>query len=355
VLVVDDHPEFLREVAVVLGHEGADVVLAARGDEALELARDGFDVALVDVVLPDRRGTSLVSELQQIAAASAEVVLLTGSGSLDDAIAAVGLDAFSYLLKPVDPERLVAVLGQAFERVGLLRRTRLFERRLRVAEKLLAIGTLSAGLARELSQSVAGLGAQLRSLDGLVRRELEDFSLLGPIAAAQHEMDRLTDFSNALLTFAAPDVPQHRDVDAKGLVERVVALLAPIAEDRCVEIVVGTPGTSLELRADETKLEQVLFNVIRNAIEALADSGGRVEVELRVGEGDSLVVEIRDDGPGIPEPIRERVFEPFFTTHPMGLGLGLAISHSLVEQHGGTIDLASSVAGTMVELRLPRG
>jgi two-component system NtrC family sensor kinase len=112
------------------------------------------------------------------------------------------------------------------------------------------------------------------------------------------------------------------------------------------------------LHGDEVQLRQVLVNLVWNAIQALEGSGGRVEVATSEADGGrTLVVDVSDDGPGVPEDRRERIFDAFFTTKPAGrgTGLGLPISRRIVESHGGTLVLASCGPGrTTFRARLPR-
>ena len=110
VLVVDDHDDLAENLTEILEDEGARVTRAARASEAVERAKAGFDVALVDIRLPDATGLSLLPQLKQSGDAHGEVLLITGNASLDDAIAAVGQDAYAYVLKPFDPADLLATV-----------------------------------------------------------------------------------------------------------------------------------------------------------------------------------------------------------------------------------------------------
>src|SRR5262249_45482220 len=103
---------------------------------------------------------------------------------------------------------------------------------------------------------------------------------------------------------------------------------------------------------DAAKVHQIILNLLRNAIEAVTP-GGHVSVEL-AADAERLHIRVQDDGPGIPEDVRPRIYEPFFSTKEGGTGLGMSIVHSLVSLHGGTIDLVTGPTGTRFEIRLPR-
>jgi signal transduction histidine kinase len=133
----------------------------------------------------------------------------------------------------------------------------------------------------------------------------------------------------------------------------VVQLLEPEADKLAIDLLLELPDDPLQVDADREKLQQVLLNIIRNSLEALEDEGGTIRVELERAEGgEMLAIRVHDTGPGIPEEILSRIFEPFFSTKPMGTGLGMAICHSLIQQHGGVLRV-SCEQGTMVEILLP--
>ena len=135
----------------------------------------------------------------------------------------------------------------------------------------------------------------------------------------------------------------------------MVELQAPVASEHGVAIALEADGP-VEIEADAGKIQQVLLNLVRNAIEATIGSEARRCVWVRVqhqGNGASLTV--RDTGAGMSDEVKARMFEPFFSTKPEGTGLGMAICHSLVTQHGGDIIVRSEPGhGAELEIVLPR-
>jgi two-component system, NtrC family, sensor histidine kinase HydH len=364
VLLVDDHDDLVENLTEILEDEGARVTRAARASEAVERAKAGFDIALVDIRLPDATGLSLLPQLKQSGDGFAEVLLITGSASLDDAIAAVGQDAYAYVLKPFDPADLLATVGRALEKVRLQRGARELERRARIAEKLAAVGTLSAGLAHEIRNPLNAASLQLQLLERRVRRlEADDPKLIEPIEMVQRELARLSHLVEDFLRFARPADLYLRRFDANAMIRQVVELQSPEAERAGIELRAELPDEHLHFSGDREKLQQVLLNVIRNAMEAIEScddpedrSGprGHIVVSLGWAEDGMLLLRIADDGPGIPDEILLRIFEPFFSTKPMGTGLGMAICHSLIHQHGGAIEVRCE-GGTQVDILLPAG
>jgi signal transduction histidine kinase len=355
ILLVDDHDDLVENLTEILEDEGARVTRAARASEAVERARAGFDVALVDIRLPDATGLSLLPQLKQSGDGYAEVLLITGNASLDDAIAAVGQDAYAYVLKPFDPADLLATVGRALEKVRLQRGSRELERRARIAEKLAAVGTLSAGLAHEIRNPLNAASLQLQLLERRIKRLApDDPKLLEPIEMVQGELARLSHLVEDFLRFARPADLYVRRFDASSMVRHVIELQRPEAARMGIELRDELPEETLHVDGDRDKLQQVVLNVVRNAIEALEETGGNVVVSLAWADNGMLRLRIADDGPGIPDDILSRIFEPFFSTKPMGTGLGMAICHSLVHQHGGAIEIRCE-GGTQVDILLPSG
>ncbi|PRQ02500.1 Sporulation kinase A [Enhygromyxa salina] len=351
VLLVDDHDDLVENLREILEDEGARVTRAARASEALDQAKHGFDIALVDIGLPDATGLSLLPQLRALDD-RVEVLLITGSASIEDAIAAVSQGAYAYVLKPFDPDALLATVDRAVEKVRLQRGAHEFARRARIAEKLAAIGELSGGLAHEIRSPLNGASLQLQLLERRISRVSSDPALLGPIEMVQSELNRLSHLVEDFLSFARPvELDLHR-FDLPTLLAQVAELLAPEAATHGIELRAELPGAGLVYEGDRHKLQQVLINVVRNAIEALEHTGGDIVVSLVGPEDGMLALRVTDDGPGIPEDIRSRVFEPFFSTKAMGTGLGMAICHALVQRHGGAIHIRCD-GGTEVDILLP--
>jgi signal transduction histidine kinase len=186
-----------------------------------------------------------------------------------------------------------------------------------------------------------------------VKRITSDPALIQPSELANEEIARLSGLLNEFLAFArAPELrASHHNVIA--LAHQVIDLEHPFAERQKIELTV-TPSTGeLDANVDPGKLHQIIQNLVRNALEA-TPSGGRVEVELAIASDRALHVRVRDDGGGMTEETKRRVFEPFFSTKDTGTGMGMAIVHSFVTMHGGTVDIVSSAKGTLVDVALPQ-
>jgi signal transduction histidine kinase len=346
-LLVDDNPAFVDNLAEIFEDHGYEVQRAGSCSEARGIG--GFDVALVDVMLPDGDGTKLAAELKE-QAPGGEVILLTGHASTESAAAAVRAGAFAYLVKPAGTSDLLLAVEQAMRQVRLAEEKSELARRAQRAEKLAAVGTLAAGLSHEIRNPLNAAALQLTVLERRLKKVAGlPESIFEPLSLVQSEIARLNKVLEEFLQFARPRELAFARVDVDAVVGAVVHLLEPQAAGANVRL--ERRGTQAPpINGDAGQLQRALLNLVLNAIQA-APTGGWVRVETDTAS-DETVITISDSGAGVPEPLRERIFEPFFTTKEGGSGLGLPLVHSIVQQHGGTLSLEGP---SRFVLRLPWG
>ncbi|MGC3998728.1 MAG: ATP-binding protein [Anaeromyxobacter sp.] len=336
---------------------------AATCARALDAAEDGFDVALVDLKLPDGDGTALAPRLKELSP-DGQVVLLTGFATLESAMAAVRAGACAYLVKPCATHELLLTVEQALRQVRLHEEKRELARRAQTAEKLAAVGTMTAGLSHEIRNPLNAAALQLNVLERRVAKLApgDRPPLLEPLTLVKDEIRRLDHILEDFLSFARPRDFDARPVAVVPVITKVLDLLDVEAERRAIRLERALEPVP-DVAGDEERLRQVLVNLGLNALEAVHDGGlvrvscGLAAVTEAEGEEAGAPVEIRidDDGPGIPETTRSRIFEPFFTTKAKGSGLGLSIVHAIVTQHGGNITADESpMGGARMVLQLPR-
>jgi signal transduction histidine kinase len=222
--------------------------------------------------------------------------------------------------------------------------------RLRHSEKMAAIGTLAAGIAHEL-------GTPLAVVDGTAQRALRKSAMSEETAAGmrriREEALRMRATVGGLLEFGRPHRARRQPESLRKIAVAAVAHVADDVERGGARIECRGPDPAPVLPVDRLRLEQALGNLLRNALHASRD--GRVAVSW-YGDGESAGFCVDDDGPGITSQARERLFEPFFTTKPIGqgTGLGLAVAHSAISEHGGSIEVEESpLGGARFRVRLP--
>jgi len=219
------------------------------------------------------------------------------------------------------------------------------------ADRLKTLGEVAAGLAHEIRHPLASIRG---SLEIIGDRSLQD----SPEAEFSHlamvEVQRLDDLVWEFLRYARPHQPDLRPTTLHGVVERVFALLRVEAERAGVALVTESTGSLPDVCIDPPQIEQVLLNLVLNAIQA-SPPGACVRVGERL-ERQAAVIDVIDEGPGIPDEYVAQVFSPFFTTREKGTGLGLAIASRIVMEHHGTLEIhETSKRGTCVRIRLPVG
>ncbi|HEX8421845.1 MAG TPA: ATP-binding protein [Pyrinomonadaceae bacterium] len=227
---------------------------------------------------------------------------------------------------------------------------------LALKRNLESLGEMSAGLAHEFKNALATLHGYAQLLQNL---ELDERGH-GAASALLQEVRNLTQMVTAFLNFARPQPLQLSEVSLRELLAECAAELQPFYAERRVTF--DLAGEFPEVRADELMLRQALLNLLRNAAEAFDDSQTHarrsVSARGKVETGDSgrrwLAVSIEDTGAGISQTELQRIFIPFFTTKTKGHGIGLALAHRVVTEHGGTLSAANAPAGGAVfTLRLP--
>jgi signal transduction histidine kinase len=216
------------------------------------------------------------------------------------------------------------------------------------ADRLSAVGQLAAGFAHEIRNPLASIDGAAEVLEAgpaeAVRQET--------IRIIRQECARLNRLLGSLLDFARPRKPEAGEVDVAAVLDDVAELVRHSGV-RNVRLRRETAGLLRPLRCDREQLTQVVLNLALNAAQAM-ENGGEATLAAREENG-WTVIEVRDEGKGVPPEMLERIFDPFFTTKDGGTGLGLAVVHQIVTQHGGKVEARMNAgAGMTFAVRLPR-
>jgi signal transduction histidine kinase len=242
--------------------------------------------------------------------------------------------------------------GDIYVAIGKMADKRLeLETSLRRQDRMAALGKVVAGVAHEIRNPLNSIRLQLELLK---RKTQKGMASAAEVDAAMSQVDRLNTILSQLLGFGKPDVTNHTIQRVLPLAERSIAMVQDRAYARRVELRMIADGSGdARVTVDGLQIEQVLTNLLLNAVEASAEN---TEVSVRIAESEGTVeVAVSDRGCGIPESIREHVFDAFFTTRSEGTGLGLSVSREIVAAHGGTLSFTTSDEGTTFFVRLPSG
>jgi signal transduction histidine kinase len=248
----------------------------------------------------------------------------------------------------------VADLATAFNRMAArLGDLHMLEAQLRRRDRLSALGEVAVGIAHEVRNplGVISTSAELvRKKGGL---SAPDAKLLGYVI---DEVRRINNLITEFLSFAKPTPPVLVPLKPIDVIRRVAEFCEPELGRQNIALTVRDEAPGAMVEGDQDQLYQVSLNLILNALDAMPD-GGALDIRLfraPTATGDQLAIAFGDSGPGVPEELRERVFNPFFTTKPNGTGLGLAKAFAILESHRGRIECARSAAGgALFTLLLP--
>jgi two-component system NtrC family sensor kinase len=388
ILIVDDQTENLQALAAVLGFAGyANVNCLSDSREILPVFRQFQpDLVLMDLHMPHVDG---LAAMDQMATVTGEdeympILILTGDGTSEAKEKALSHGAHDFLSKPLNRTEVQlrvrnlletrhlhlqlraqnTSLEQQAEELGQTnQKLRETQTHLIHSEKMAGLGQLVAGVAHEINNPMAFVINNVFIAQEMLGKLAEDAELPPREAAKIRKMqelirdahvgaERVKELVSQLRTFSRLDEGTVKTIDVHESIESVLTFLGHKMEDRIV--VERNYGEVAMLTCLAGELNQVLMNVIANAIDAI-EGPGRITLVTEQLDGD-FVIRVRDTGKGIPEEIRNRVFDPFFTTKAVGqgTGLGLAISYGIIRAHRGSMDFSSTAGeGTEFTLKIP--
>ncbi len=376
-VIVDDEPVILQILSAVFEDSPWRVSTCAGGREALRLMRsEGVDLLITDKNLPDVSGLELLQAARELNDL-AEIIVITGYGSLETAITAMELDAFDYVLKPLnnvfeirrkvqrasekqdiatENRRLVKELAtRNTELEQALREAQELQQELIQSEKLAGIGTLAAGIAHEISSPLFGImGLAEAVVDeeevGICHEHAREI-----VSYSQSIKDIVVELSS----YSRASAHEYlTTVELGRVVEDAVKLVQRSADTQGVDFTVSVePESYVNARTNE--IRQVFVNLIKNAVEACRGETmkGTAQVIIEVGKHpDAVWMRVSDNGPGIAQDKLGVVFDPFYTTKAPGegTGLGLNIVYRIAAKYRGNVTVESTLGeGTSFSLRIP--
>lgn len=372
ILVVEDEGLVAVDICRQLAAFGYDRVSTARSAEkALAISEDiNFDLALLDIHIHGKMdGVELAHELNQ--RTGTPVVYLTAFADPATINRAVRTMPYGYLLKPINERELQSTVEMAlyrrkveYERAEAENRAREFERQLLQSQKMDAIGKLSAGLAHELNNTLLTImgNISLASTDENLSKSMQR-----RLTHAMEGCERSAKLVQQLLAFARKGMFQPERQDLHRLVEETLDFLRQML-DRKVKVLLVNQTKSLWAEVDRTQFQQVVTNLVLNSQDFMPH-GGRIIIELGRASvksppvenpgavpGEYVTVRVIDEGEGIEQESLNRVFEPFYTTKPVGkgTGLGLSVVYGIMQRHHGWVTIDSQKGqGTTCTLYFP--
>jgi signal transduction histidine kinase len=250
----------------------------------------------------------------------------------------------------------VVVLFAAGSLYLIARHTASLRRSLEMADlrRVTEVSQLMVGLAHEIRNPLNALRLNLHMAERVHRQEawLPEEELSAVLRESTREVERIRDLMHEMLGYTRSEPIQDEDFDLISEVLETLSLLKQVMEDDQITLTTQFPACSAPVRMNRARLRQVLLNLLNNAREATGP-GGRVHVQMTAARG-AFELTIEDDGPGVPADVRQRIFEPFFSTKEQGMGLGLALVRRFVEEGGGDVHCESDGrSGSRFHVRLP--
>jgi signal transduction histidine kinase len=218
-------------------------------------------------------------------------------------------------------------------------------------EKLSALGRMSAGIAHEINNPLSSI---LLYSSNLRKKVPEDSPMREPLEIIVHETIRCRSIIQDLLEFSREKEPNRIQAQTRHIIEKVLSLLENEFRLSRISVEKDLSDAIPENLVDVSQLQQVLVNLMLNAVEAM-EGGGVITIRTRLDPAHQFeIIEISDTGPGIAPDDLPKIFEPFFSTKPKGSGLGLAVSHGIIRNHQGTIQVDSEPGkGTRFTIKIP--
>lgn len=407
-VVAEDNADMRRLLVHLLSAEFR-VRAARNGREALELVRERAPaLVLTDVMMPEMSGTELCEAIKtDPVLAGVPVMLVTSKAEREMKIHGLELGADDYVTKPFHPRELVArarslVRLRALQ-LELAEQNAALERALDhlqqtevalvQAERLAAVGELAAGIAHEVNNPLNFALNSLRMLKSIVadvrtfadRVQALDWRDTAKVADSAREMERLEaevglpelgetldelvgiiieglDRTSRLVRDlrdfgAGAGERENEAFDMRIALDSSLQLIGPLLADRRVKVERNYDANVPLATSDPSAIKQVFLNLLKNAADALEETGGTVRIHVGASsDGRNVEVTVADNGPGIDAELRSRIFDPFFTTKPAGrgTGLGLSICRKIAESHGGALEVDEAPGGgAAFTLRVP--
>lgn len=365
ILTIEDDRLVRRAITSYLQGLGHLVLQAADGEEGLEIFRRAHpDLVLTDLRLPKLDGMEVLSTIQK-ESPDTPVIIVSGMGTLEDAIKALKLGARDYVTKPItDMALLEHAAARALERVRLIRENRRYQSfledevqrktaELQQAQKLEAIGTLAGGITHDFNNILAAIMGftELALLKTEMDSELTDY--LHQVQKASHRAKELV---LQILTFSRKNNTERHPLQAAISIKEALKFTQATLP-ATVRIIQHIKTKQTMILADPTEIHQIITNLCTNAFHALPDEKGTITISLdnitittgeaekhsQLRSGDYLQLTVSDDGCGMSQAIQNIIFDPFFTTKEkwQGTGLGLSVVQGIVTDCGGSIRVES--------------
>lgn len=366
VILVDDEAQFREVTARRLKKKGFNPIESPGGKDCLNRLETLVQaVVVLDVKMPGMDGMETLKAIKH-RFPETQVILLTGNAAISDGIEGIKAGAFDYLTKPVDLHHLMGKIRQAFEMIGLARekdkeraRRKKLEQKMVEAERLMALGTMSTGIAHEINNPLAIINEAAGFMKlVLTSEDMKDGpgkdALINGIGKIEKSVKRARKITHQLLGQVKPQDFCFTSVDMVPMIHETFELMDKKIQDKKIQVDWKDSPRSCVVSSDPDQVRQLLINLFDNAVHSVGEKG-KIQVSVTQTPPD-MILKIEDNGRGIAPEHIHKIFEPFFTTKTFdqGTGLGLFVVHQIIKRLKGDIDVESRIGrGTAFYIKLP--
>jgi PAS domain S-box-containing protein len=229
----------------------------------------------------------------------------------------------------------------------------------RIQDKMTSLGRVAAGIAHEIRNPLSGINIYLNTLEKIYDREESLDKVKGILGQLQSASNKIESIIRRVMDFSKPGAPKFVPIDLSGPIKEAIELSSATLRKSGVKIETALAEGLPHCQADPNMIEQVILNLISNAAEAMKsmEEAKKIGVSSSI-ERNRIVVAISDSGPGVPLPLKDRVFDPFYTTKDSSTGIGLSLTHRIITDHGGSLDVRTSKWGGaefVIEIPIEQG
>jgi signal transduction histidine kinase len=379
-LLIDDEKPILEMLEMSLASEGYEVMTAESGDEGMKIFLEQKpNLVITDVRMPGMDGIEVLKRIKGIDSET-EVIVVTGHGDIDSAIAALQLGASDFIAKPVRDEVLILALARAEEKIAISQQLKDYtdnleeqveeytlelkqaQEELITNERLAAVGETVAGLAHYIKNILTGLRGGVYMVDKGMANDRAEMLREG-WAMVKGNVENVSALALNLLDYSKERMPERTVCSPNEIVSEVVELFKDRAEQSNVKLETALDPDVKVAYLDPTGMHRVLVNLVSNAIDACiydTDTSKswkvtvRTEIDTDADSTGAILLKVTDNGCGMTEEVKQKVFSRFFSTKAgRGTGLGLLITQKIVREHGEEISVESKAGqGTTFSVRL---
>ena len=365
-LLVDDEKDIREVLNLPLADFGYHIFEAENGTQALRLFHEVQPpIVLTDIKMPGIDGIELLQKIKHINPET-EVIMITGHGDMDLAIKSLKYEATDFITKPINVDALEIALKRATDRIFTRQKLREYTENLEqlIREKtelqshLSSLGLMIGSISHSIKGLLTGLDGGMYLLDsGFLKKDRDQVEEGWEIVKSM--VERIRKMVMDILFYAKERELRLECIDIRKFTKEVIRELEPKMKAEDIQFTRNFGSDLGEFRVDGTYIHSALINILENAIDACSQNHTKNPPEIILSvkaHSKDIVFEISDNGVGMNSKTQERIFTPFFSSKGnKGTGLGLFVANTIIQQHGGSINVKStSGQGTLFQIKIPK-